>query len=346
MIVGDLVRPGDSERSGMADVIWLTGFDGTSGIALVGPSVRLFFTDFRYLDRARGAIPASFEIVDATAEMTSTLADALKGRVGIDERRVSVHYRAKLDERLEGRGSEVELVPADEIVASCRRRKDADEIEAIRAASALTDQVYSELAGQGLAGRTEREVAVWIEMRMRELGAERPSFPPIVAAAANGALPHAVPGERVIGRNEYVVVDMGAMVDGYCSDGTRTLIDGEPQGDQREVYELVLAAQMAALDALAESGAGASGREVDSVAREVIERGGHGEHFLHSLGHGVGVEIHEAPRLSTRSDDVLLDGDVVTVEPGVYIPGSFGVRIEDLVVIRENGIENLSTFPK
>ncbi len=346
VVVGDLVRPGDSERSAMADVSWLTGFKGTSGIAVVGPSVRSFLTDFRYVERARGVVPESFEVVDSTAEMIGSLAAALAGRVGLDERTVSVHYKAKLDEKLAAGGGEVELVGAADLLAALRRSKDADEIAAIRAASELTDQVFAELVAGGIAGRSEREVAVWVETRMRQLGAEGPSFPPIVAAGENGASPHAEPGERVIAAGEYVVVDMGAIVDGYCSDGTRTICEGEPDGGQREIYEVVLRAQAAALDALAERGVGASGRDIDRVAREVIEEAGYGERFGHGLGHGVGIEIHEAPRLSSRSDDVLVVGDVVTVEPGIYVPGSFGVRIEDLVVIVEGGIENLSSHPK
>jgi Xaa-Pro aminopeptidase len=177
---------------------------------------------------------------------------------------------------------------------------------------------------------------------MRELGAE-PSFPPIVAAGANGALPHAEPGERRIEKGELVVFDMGALLDGYCSDCTRTYATGEVSPDAREVYELVRRAQVAALEAI---GPGKSGKEVDAVARSQIEAAGHGEHFGHGLGHGVGLEVHEAPRLSTRSEDTLQASEVVTVEPGVYVPGSYGVRIEDLVVITEDGHRNLSGLPK
>ena len=176
---------------------------------------------------------------------------------------------------------------------------------------------------------------------MRELGAEDPSFPSIVAAGPNGALPHAMPGERVIEEGELVVIDMGAIVDGYCSDCTRTLVDGEPSGKGREVYDLVLASQLAGLDAIR---AGVGGREVDAIARAVIDEGGYGELFGHGLGHGVGIEVHEPPRLSKRSEDELLVGDVVTVEPGIYIPGELGVRIEDLVVVTEDGHRNLSTY--
>ena len=186
------------------------------------------------------------------------------------------------------------------------------------------------------------EVARAAEARIRELGAD-PSFPAIVAAGPNGALPHAEPGEREIGRGELVVFDMGAELDGYCSDGTRTFATGEPGEEARDVYEVVREAQAAALGAVS---AGSGGEEVDAVARKVIEAAGHGEHFGHGLGHGVGLEVHEAPRVSQRSEDLLEAGEVVTIEPGVYLPGRLGVRIEDLVLVTEEGYRNLSGLSK
>jgi Xaa-Pro aminopeptidase len=185
-------------------------------------------------------------------------------------------------------------------------------------------------------------VARACEARLRELGAE-PSFPPIVAAAANGALPHAEPGDREIGQGELVVFDMGALLDGYCSDCTRTFATGEPGGEAREVYGLVHRAQGAALEAVRPE---AAGKEVDAVAREMISEAGHGDRFGHGLGHGVGLEVHEGPRLATTSEDELAEGNVVTVEPGVYLAGRFGVRIEDLVVVTADGHRNLSGLPK
>jgi len=185
-------------------------------------------------------------------------------------------------------------------------------------------------------------VARAAEARIRELGGD-PSFPAIVAAGPNGALPHAEPGGREIGRGELVVFDMGAQLDGYCSDGTRTYATGEPGEAARAVYETVLRAQLASLEAVR---AGAKGEDVDGVARKIIEEAGHGERFGHGLGHGVGLEVHEGPRLSPKSDDVLAPSEVVTVEPGIYLPGELGVRIEDFVVVTEDGCRNLSTLPK
>ncbi len=342
MVVGDLVRPGDSGREAMADLSWLTAFRGSSGIAIVTAERRWFLTDFRYLEVAASTVPSSFEVVDATSDLLKTLAGLLAdlGRVGIDESKISVENHRKLGEGLAGGA---ELVAAEGLVEGLRRVKDDDEIAVIAAAAALTDDVFAWISDRGLAGRSEREVALAAEARMRELGAEGPSFPPIVAAGPNGSLIHAVPSEREIGRGEYVVVDMGAVVDGYCSDCTRTLVDGEPDAGQREAYELVAAAQRAGLDAL---GPGVCGRDVDAAARGVIEAAGLGERFGHGLGHGVGIEIHEAPRLSRRSTDELMAGEVVTVEPGIYLPGELGIRIEDLVVVTAGGHRSLSAHPK
>jgi Xaa-Pro aminopeptidase len=234
------------------------------------------------------------------------------------------------------------MVAAGGTVERLRRVKDEEELAAISEASRLADEVWGWSLERGLAGRSEREVARAAEARIRELGGD-PSFPAIVAAGPNGALPHAEPGEREIGRGELVVFDMGAQLDGYCSDGTRTFATGEPGEEAREVYEVVLAAQLKSLEAIK---AGAKGEEVDGVARGVIGEAGFGEHFGHGLGHGVGLEVHEAPRLSLRSDDVLVAGEVVTVEPGIYLPGKLGVRIEDLVVVAEDGLRNLSALPK
>jgi Xaa-Pro aminopeptidase len=339
-IVGDLVRPGDSLRDSMADIAWLTGFGGTSGTAVVGSGIRSFVTDFRYTTTAAEVLPDSFRIVDATADIIKAVAEMLEGRVGIDPATTSVATHAKL---LEAIGEGVEIVSAENLLTDLRRVKDEAEIEAIAAAAALTDEVYAWIEERGMAGRTEREIALGAEQRMRELGAEDPSFPSIVAAGENGAMPHAVPGDRVIAAGEYVVVDMGAIVDGYCSDCTRTMVDGDPDPVQRGVYELVLEAQTKALDAIR---AGVDGRTIDAIARDVISEGGYGDRFGHGLGHGVGIEVHEPPRLSKRSEDTLLAGDVVTVEPGIYLPGEFGIRIEDLVVVTDDGCRNLSTRPK
>lgn len=322
----------------LTNVSYLTGFTGTNGACICGPGIRLFFTDFRYTERAAAEVEG-WEPITVEGDWLGAIAERLEGRVGFEDDQMAVRSL----ERLNGKLAEgVEMVAAGGLVERLRRVKDAEELAAIEAASKLADEVWAWSLERGLAGRSEREVARAAEARIRELGGD-PSFPAIVAAGPNGALPHAEPGEREIGRGELVVFDMGAKLDGYCSDGTRTYATGEPGEEARSVYETVLAAQLAALAAIE---AGARGEDVDAVARKVIDEAGHGERFGHGLGHGVGLEVHEAPRLSLRSDDVLEAGEVVTVEPGIYLPGRLGVRIEDLVVVTEDGCENLSGLPK
>lgn len=342
LIVGDLVRPGDTGPDFGANLRWLTGFTGTSGLAIVGPQTRAFITDFRYVERASEEVGDAFDRLTAKSRLLPELIAQLSGRVGYDEAATSVANLHKLEGALESRDGEVELVALSGIVERLRRVKDEGELAAIAEAARLADQVYEDVLSDGLTGRREREVAFAAETRIRELGGE-PSFPAIVAAAANGSSPHAEASEREIGEGELVVWDMGAKVDGYCSDCTRTFAAGEPGDEEREVYELVRSAQAAGLDAIRP---GVGGAEADEVAREVIRSAGRGDEFGHGLGHGVGLEVHEAPRLGPQSEDELLEGDVVTVEPGVYLPGSFGVRIEDMVVVTGDGHRNLSSLSK
>jgi Xaa-Pro aminopeptidase len=322
----------------LVSVRYLTGFTGTNGACICGPGVRLFLTDFRYTERAEAEVEG-WETVTLANDWLGGIAGRLQGRVGFEDDHTSVRLLEKLKEKLP---DGVEMVAAGGRVEELRRVKDAGELAAIEEASKLADEVWGWSAERGLAGRSEREVARAAEARIRELGGD-PSFPAIVAAGPNGALPHAEPGEREIGRGELVVFDMGAQVDGYCSDGTRTFATGDPGEAARAVYEVVREAQAAALAAIRP---GVKGEDVDKVAREVIDGAGYGDRFGHGLGHGVGLEVHEAPRLSLRSDDVLAAGEVVTVEPGIYLPGEVGVRIEDLVIVTDDGLRNLSGLPK
>jgi Xaa-Pro aminopeptidase len=322
----------------IVNVGYLTGFGGTNGACICGPETRLFLTDFRYGERAEAEVEG-WEVVTVEDDWLAGLAERLSGKVGFEDDHVSV----RLLERLRGKLPEgVEAVPAGGAVERLRRIKDEAELEAIAAAAELADEVWRWSLERGLAGRSERDVARAAEARIRELGGE-PSFPAIVAAGPNGALPHAESGEREIGGDELVVFDMGAKLDGYCSDGTRTFATGEPGERAREVYEAVRDAQAAALDVVA---AGIGGEQLDGVAREKIVAAGYGERCGHGLGHGVGLEVHEAPRVSPRSEDVLEANEVVTIEPGIYLPGELGVRIEDLVVVEEDGRRNLSGLPK
>jgi len=325
----------------LVNVRYLTGFTGSNGMAIVGRDVRRFITDFRYVEQAAAEVDG-FDREQGPQDFVAALGDGWPEgelRLGFEDDHVSVRRHGRLREVIPDR---ISLEPAGEIVEALRAVKEPQEIERIAAAAALTDEVYGRLREQGLVGRTEREVALALENEMRLRGAE-PGFDSIVASAERGALPHAHPTDVPIARGTLVTLDIGARLDGYHSDCTRTWATGELPDDLAEAYELVRRAQQAALDAVRP---GPEGREIDAVAREIIEAAGHGEHFGHGLGHGVGLEIHEGPRLARTGDAPLVAGNVVTVEPGVYLPGRGGVRIEDLVVVTEDGRRVLSGTTK
>jgi Xaa-Pro aminopeptidase len=328
--------------SGLVNVRYLTGFTGTNGICVVGPDMRVFLTDFRYVEQAERQVQG-FERVrgerDLLGDVAKRLLESGVRRVAFEDHKLAVRQHRRLSESLEG----IELVASGDLVERLRAVKDPDELRAIREAAALADEVYALLPERGLAGRTERDVAFDLEQAIRKRGSE-PSFPTIVAAGPHAALPHAEPRDEPIREGEFVIVDMGVVVDGYCSDCTRTLAAGSVGGQAAEIHELVLRAQETALAAVR---AGAGCREVDAAGREIIEAAGYGERLGHGLGHGVGLEVHEGPRLSPSSTDGDLQaGNVVTIEPGVYLPGALGVRIEDLVVVTDEGCEVLTGFPK
>ena len=327
----------------LVNVRYLTGFTGSNGLALVGPQTRTFVTDFRYVDQAAEEVDASYERRRAAQELLDTAVEELPDgalRLGFEDAALSVRQHAELRARLP---DAVELLPAGSLVERLRAVKDPTEIEAVRAAAAVADEAFNHVIAEGLVGRTEQEVALALEREMRKRGASGPSFDSIVAAGAHGALPHAQPRDVIIGAGEMVVIDWGAVVGGYHSDCTRTVSAGAPNGDARAVYDLVLEAQLAGLGAVR---AGADVRAVDSTARDVIDAGGYGGQFGHGLGHGVGLDIHEEPRLSQRAEGELVAGNVVTVEPGVYLAGEFGIRIEDLTVVTAEGPEILTSVTK
>jgi Xaa-Pro aminopeptidase len=329
----------------LVNVRWLTGFSGSNGLALVGPGdQRLFLTDFRYLTQSGEQLDEGWRREIAPEILPAATAyvggDGATVKLGFDDATMSVKEHAALAEKVaEG----VELVPAGGLIEELRAVKDREELDRIRAAAKLADAALSEVLSRGLAGRTEREVALDLEMTMRKAGAEAASFPPIIASGEHSALPHAEPRDVEIPAGTLVTIDWGAQLDGYASDCTRTYATGELDPRDREIYDLVLRAQEESLAAVR---AGAGGREVDAVARDIITAAGHGEHFGHGLGHGVGAEVHEGPRLSQRSEATLETGQVVTVEPGVYVPGAVGVRIEDLAIVTAEGAEVLTGLPK
>jgi Xaa-Pro aminopeptidase len=328
----------------LVNVRWLTGFTGSNAAAVVGrEGSRRFVTDFRYLTQSADEVDPAWEreiAVDLLAGVVKGLPGSGELRLAFDDAHVSVKDHGRLSGMLR---AGIELVPAGGAVEALRAVKDAEELEAVRAAARLVDEALTEVLGRGLVGRTEREVALDLEFTMRRMGAQAASFPPIVAAGEHGALPHATPREVAIPAGTLCVVDWGAQLDGYASDCTRTYATGDIDPRDAEVYALVLAAQEAALAAVRP---GPTGREVDAVARSIIDAAGHAEHFGHGLGHGVGLDVHEGPRLSKQGETALAAGMVVTVEPGVYVPGAVGVRIEDLVIVTDDGAEVVSSLPK
>jgi len=327
----------------LANVRYLTGYTGSNGLALIGPDRRLFLTDFRYTEQAEAEVDPSFERRTVQNRLLEALSDVLPDgevRVAFEQEHISVGQHARLAEHL---GSRVELVGLSSVVEQLRAIKDESEIERIAEAAELADAALRRVIGEGLEGRTERDVAIALELDMRRRGAEHPSFDTIIAAGPHCALPHARPRDVDIRPGDLVVIDWGAELDGYCSDCTRTFSIGEPSSEARRIYDLVHEAQVAGLHAVR---SGADGRDVDSAARDIIEAGGHLQHFGHGLGHGVGIDVHEAPRLSQLSEDELASGNVVTVEPGIYLPGRFGVRIEDLVVVTDDGCRVLTSMSK
>jgi len=324
------------------NVRYLTGFTGSNGLAVVGAATRRFLTDFRYVERAKAEVDG-FDLEPAPQDLRAALGKGWPPgalRIGFEDQHVSVRRHGELRDTLPGR---IELVPAGGLVEAERALKEPSELETIRAAAALVDEIYAWLGEWGLVGRTEREVALALEQEMRMQGAEAPSFASIVAAAENGALPHATPRDVAIAADTLVTLDIGARVDGYCSDCTRTWATGRLDDDLAALYDTVLRAQEAALAAVRP---GPEGREIDAVARDIIAAAGHGKHFGHGLGHGVGLDVHEAPRLSRTAEGRLEAGHVVTVEPGIYLPGRGGARIEDLVVVTADGHEVLSATAK
>jgi len=328
--------------SNLVNVRWLTGFTGTNTAAVVGAAQRRFVTDFRYLTQAADQLDAEWER-EISSDLLKRLVDGLPAgplRLGFDDAHLTVKQHAELADLV---GDEAQLVAAGGILEELRAVKDAAEIDAIRAAAQLADAAFEEVVGGGIVGRTEREIALDLEIAMRRRGAQAASFAPIVAAAEHGALPHAEPRDVPIPAGTLVVIDWGAQLDGYASDCTRTVATGELDPRDRAVYDLVLRAQEAALAAVRP---GPTGRELDAIARAIIDEAGHAEHFGHGLGHGVGLEVHEGPRLSKLGKDPLAAGNIVTVEPGVYVPGAVGVRIEDLVAVTPDGHEVLSGLPK
>lgn len=329
---------------------YLTGFTGSAGMLLVGPDELVFVTDGRYAGQAAeqletAGVDARIQIGVTQAVQRSALQTAAAGinRLGLEAHGVTwAQQRAFETEWF----PDAELIATEHLVEDLRVVKEPAEVARIRAACAIADEALAVVAPRLADGPTEREVGLWLEFEMRERGASGMSFDPIVASGPNGAMPHARPSSRRIETGELLVLDFGCIVDGYCSDMTRTVSVGDPGAAAVHVYEVVHEAQRAGREAVR---AGTACADVDRACREVIEAAGFGDAFVHATGHGVGLEIHEAPRVAATARDTLAAGWVVTVEPGVYLPGVGGVRIEDTVVVLDDaqrGAEALTEFSK
>lgn len=321
---------------------WLSGFTGSAGWLLVTAGAAHLATDFRYWDQAEAQAPA-FSLFRLTTE--ARLVDFIRSAgavtIGVEAAHLTLADFDKV-RAVDG----ISWKPLAETLEPVRAVKTPAEIEQIRAAAAVTDDVMAQVNQLARPGQTEADLAWELEKRLRQGGGDAIAFPIIVASGPNAARPHHTSGQRQLQDGDALIVDMGAALDGYMSDLTRSFFIGdEPSARYREVYDLVLAAQEAALDAMRP---GVTTRHTDGLARETIAASGHAEHFGHGLGHGVGLEVHEEPHLSPREkyEMPLQSGMVTTVEPGVYIPGWGGVRIEDLVLVIDDGVESLSRCPK
>jgi Xaa-Pro aminopeptidase len=321
--------------SDLTNVYYLTGFRSSNAALLVEPDRLRLFTDFRYLDVARDV--DGVEVVQTKRALPKALSELLEGRIGFEAEAMTYASWESLG------ANGLDLVPRRGLVEALRAVKDETEQDALRRACAITSEGYARLAEEPFVGRTEKEIAARLEALFTELGGEGLSFESVVATGPNGANPHADPGDRLVEPGHTIVIDAGAVVDGYCADCTRTFAAGDLDPELRRAYDACLEGQLAGLAAVR---AGVSGVDADAAARDTIEAAGFGERFGHCLGHGVCLLVHEAPRLSTESTDTLAAGHAVTVEPGIYLPGHGGIRIEDCVIVREDGCEVLTPFTK
>jgi len=329
----------------LTNIRYLTGFTGSAALLLVTGDDVLFVTDGRYRDQSAEQLAAAG--VDARVEVSGTgqrelvsEAAAALGRVGLEAHGVTWSQQRSFDGQWFEHAS---VVPTEHLVEGLRLVKDPGERDRIAEACGIADAALADVVGRLGGDISEADFALELEWAMRRRGAEAVSFEPIVASGPNGAMPHARPGPRVIRPGELVVLDFGCKVEGYCSDMTRTVSVGEPAADARHMWDVVLASQEAGRAAVR---SGVAAADVDRACREVIEEAGWGDAFLHGTGHGVGLDIHEAPRVAATSRDTLASGHVVTVEPGVYLTGIGGVRIEDTVVVTEGGCEVLTMTPR
>ena len=321
---------------------YAVGFQG-EGVVLVTPGESWYFTDGRYIEAAQEQVQADhvglLEQGKNYRQMVEELVQAKGLKVlGFEEAYMTVSGHT----RWSG-GVTAKLKPASPLLAGLRASKDEEEITAMIAAQRIAERALERTLPYVKPGASEKEIAARLEYEMLCLGAEKKSFDTILASGPNSSRPHAVPGERKIQRGEFVTIDFGCVVNGYCSDTTRTVAVGQPSEEMRTVYNIVLEAQLAGIAA---ARAGVTGQEVDGAARKVIQDAGYGEYFNHGFGHSLGIEIHEDPNFSSKNTKPMPLGAVVSAEPGIYLPGKFGVRIEDVVILTKDGCDVMTKFPK
>ena len=326
--------------TGAANRFYVTGFnsDSEGGVALVTKSGNFFFTDSRYIEAAEAKIDnVAIGCIDRQRGYISWINEALELTgakiVGFEEDRMTV-----ADFRAYEAGLQCELQPAADLLRALRCQKDEHELECMVKAQRIAESAFTQLLTEIKPGMTEKELAARLQYLAISKGAEKMSFDTIVASGPNGSMPHAVPSDRQVREGEFITFDFGCIYGGYCSDMTRTVAIGQVTEEMERVYNVVKEAQAAAIAA---ARPGVTGHDLDQVARDIITEAGYGEYFGHSLGHSLGVEIHEPPFVSPANDQPLPLGDTHSVEPGIYIPGRFGVRIEDVVVLRQDGCEDL-----
>jgi Xaa-Pro aminopeptidase len=327
--------------SNIHNVRYLSGFSGSTAILFVGPEGPVMITDFRYEEQSAAEVGDPIEVrIEKRDALTATcdLAAEVRGRTGFESGSLTYASYEKLVGAVGG-----ELVPAEGIIEKLRRVKDPGEIDLLARAAEIADQAFSRIVKEIRPGMTEAAVAARLDFHLREISTEVPSFDTICASGPNSSLPHAGVTTRVIEEGDLLKMDFGAIWKGYCSDITRTVVVGKASEKAQEIYGIVLEAQRKALEGIK---AGLTGKEVDSMARDLIASRGYGDRFGHGLGHGIGLEVHETPRLSQKWEEPLEAGAVVTVEPGIYLPGWGGIRIEDDVVIEEGGSRNLTGATK
>ena len=329
--------------TGESNCFYATGFMG-EGITVVTKQGAVYITDSRYTEAAQNAIGSAAQVWEMNRDnplnvlLARVFEDANAQNVGFEDAQMTVAQHAVFSKALP-----CTLVPASKVLSALRGSKDEAEIAAMVAAQRIAEGALEKLLGEIAVGMTEKEIAARLQYLMVTAGAEKLSFDTIVASGPNSSMPHAVPTERRIEKGDFLTIDFGCVYHGYCSDMTRTFAVGSVSDEQRAVYDTVLEAQLAGVAA---AKAGVSGKEIDGAAREVIEKAGYGPYFGHSFGHSLGIDIHENPNASPGNNEPMPVGAVISAEPGIYLPGRFGVRIEDVLVLQEDGCRNITAFPK